>query len=151
MSAMPFPGSFSLLTPLLWVAAMFFLLLAVRSVLQNRYPHKGRDRETIEWGRPRPSLIQRWRIKMGRIRFRLPRFSQRQMPEIAPKPAPSVPANAPADPLKEADPADARALCFDRQWFDHRCARDQTQRGVRLGENEGNRMRDKLPRTPLHA
>jgi hypothetical protein len=42
---------------------------------------------------------------------------------------------------KEAYPADARAL-----WFDHRCARDQTQRGVRLGENEGNRMRDKLPK-----
>jgi hypothetical protein len=38
---------------------------------------------------------------MGRIRFRLPRFSQRQMPEIAPKPAASVPANAPADPLKK--------------------------------------------------
>ena len=38
---------------------------------------------------------------MDRIRFRLPRFSQRQMPEIAPKPAPSVPANAPADPLKK--------------------------------------------------
>ncbi len=38
---------------------------------------------------------------MGRIRFRLPRFPQRQMPEIAPKPAPSVPANAPADPLKK--------------------------------------------------
>jgi len=38
---------------------------------------------------------------MGRIRFRLPRFSQRQMPEIAPKPAPSVPSNAPADPLKK--------------------------------------------------
>ena len=35
---------------------------------------------------------------MGRIRFRLPRFSQRQMPEIAPKRAPSVPASAPADP-----------------------------------------------------
>lgn len=34
---------------------------------------------------------------------------------------------------EEPDPADARAL-----WFDHRCARDQTQRGVRLGENEGN-------------
>ncbi len=100
MSAMPFPGSFSLLTPLLWVAAMFLLLLAVRSLLQNRSPRKWRDRETIEWDGPRPSLIQRWRIKMGRIRFRLPRFSQRQMPEIAPKPAPSVPANAPADPLK---------------------------------------------------
>ena len=86
---------------------------------------------------------------MGRIRFRLPRFSQRQMPEIAPKPAPSVPANAPADPLKKPDPADARAIWFDQQWFEHGCARDQTQRGVRLGENEGNRMRDKLPRTPL--
>jgi len=36
---------------------------------------------------------------------------------------------------EEAYPADARALWFDRQWFDHRCARDQTQRGVRLGEN----------------
>src|SRR5271166_4974654 len=101
MSAMPFPGSFSLLTPLLWVAAMFLLLLAVRSVLQNRSSRKGRDRKTIEWGRPRPSLIQRWTIKMGRIRFRLPRFSQRQMPEIAPKPTPSVPPNAPADPLKK--------------------------------------------------
>ena len=38
---------------------------------------------------------------MGRIRFRLPRFSQGQMPEIAPKPAASVPANPPADPLKK--------------------------------------------------
>ena len=101
MSAMPFARSFSLLTPLLWVAAMFLLLLAVRSVLQNRSSHKGRDRETIEWGRPRPSLIQRWRIKMSGIRFRLPGFSRHQMPEIAPKPAPSVPANVPADPLKK--------------------------------------------------
>ena len=151
MSAMPFPGSFSLLTPLLWVAAMFLLLLAVRSVLQNRSSRKWRDRETIEWGRPRPSLIQRWRTKMGRIRFRLPRFSQRQMPEIAPKPAPSAARECSRRSAEEAYPADARALWFDRQWFDHRCARDQTQRGVRLGENEGNRMRDKLPRTPLHA
>ena len=101
MSAMPFPRGFSLLTPLLWVAAIFLLLLAVRSVLQNRSPRKGRDRDTIEWGRPRPSLIQRWRIKMGRIRFRLPTFSRWQLPEIAPRPAPSVPANAPADPLKK--------------------------------------------------
>ncbi len=52
---------------------------------------------------------------------------------------------------EEAYPADARALCFDRQWFDYRCVRDQTQRGVRLGENEGNRMRDKFARTPLAA
>ena len=101
MSVVPFLRSFSLLTPLLWVGAMFLLLLAVRSVLQNRSSRKWRDRETIEWGRPRPGLIQRWRIKIGRIRFKLPRFSRRQMPEIAPKSAPSVPANAPADPLKK--------------------------------------------------
>src|SRR5580658_3882406 len=101
MTAIPFPGIFSLLTPLLWVAAMFLLLLAVRSVLQNRSPRKWRDRETIEWGRPRPSLIRRWSMKMGRIRFRLPRFSQWQMPQNAPKPPPSVPANPPADPLKK--------------------------------------------------
>ena len=47
---------------------------------------------------------------------------------------------------EEAYPADARAL-----WFDHRCARDQTQRGVRMEEDAGNRMRDKLPRTRLHS
>src|SRR5271169_6633869 len=47
---------------------------------------------------------------------------------------------------EDAYPADASAL-----WFDYRCARDQTQRGIRLGENEGNRMRDRLPRTPLQA
>ncbi len=101
MSALPFSGSFSLLTPLLWIAAMFLLLLAVRSVLQNRSSRKGRDSETIEWGRPQPSLIQRWRTSMGRIRFRLPRFSHRQMPEIAPKPTPLAPATPPADPLKK--------------------------------------------------
>ena len=102
MSAMPFPISFSLLTPLLWVGAIFLLILAVRSVLQNRSSREGPDRETIEWGRPRPTLIQTWRISMGRIRFRLPRFSQLQTPEIAPRPSPSVPANVPADPLKKA-------------------------------------------------
>jgi len=47
---------------------------------------------------------------------------------------------------EQSYPADARAI-----WFDHLGARDQTQKGVRLGENEGNRMRDKLPRTPLDA
>ena len=101
MSVMPWPGNFSLSTTLLWVGAMFFLLLAVRSGLQSRSSSKRRDVESIEWGRPQPSLIQRWSKKIGRIRFRLPRFSQRQMPEIAPKPTPSVPPNAPADPLKE--------------------------------------------------
>jgi hypothetical protein len=101
MTAMSFPRSFSLSTPLLWVAAMFFLLLAVRSVLQSRSSSKRRDVEMIEWGRPRPSLIQRWRIKVVRIRATLPRFSRWQMPETAPKPAPLVPGNAPADALKK--------------------------------------------------
>jgi hypothetical protein len=104
MSAIPFPRTFSLLTPLLWVAAILLLLLGVRSVLKNRSPRKGCDRETIEWGRPRPSLIQRWSMKMDRIRFGLPRFSRRQILEIAPKPAASVPANAPADPPKKPTP-----------------------------------------------
>ena len=101
MSVMPWPGDFSLSTALPWAGAMFFLILAVRSVFQSQSSRRGLDRETIEWGPPRPSLTQRWRIKMGKIRFRLPRFSHRQMPEIEPEPAPSVPANAPADPLKK--------------------------------------------------
>ena len=75
---------------------------------------------------------------MGRIRFRLPRFAKRKMPEIAPKPTPSAPATAPADPLKKPTQPMLATLRFD-----HRCARDQTQRGVCLGEDEGNRMRDK--------
>ncbi len=100
MSAMPWPGNFLLSTALLSVGAMFFLLLAVRSVLRNRSSSKWRDVEAIEWGRPRQSLIQRWRIKMGSIRFRPPRFSQRQMPDT-PEPTPLAPATPPADPLKK--------------------------------------------------
>ena len=52
---------------------------------------------------------------------------------------------------EEAYPADARALWFDRQWFDHLRARNQAQRGILLGEEEGNRMRDNFPRTLLQA
>ena len=99
MSTMPFPRGFSLLTPLLWGAAMFLLLLAVRSVLRSRSSRKRWDMETIEWGRRRPSLIQRWRVRMGRIRFRLPRSSHQQILEIAPKPASPAPAPAPGGPL----------------------------------------------------
>jgi hypothetical protein len=101
MTVMPWPGNFSFSTTLLWVGAMFFLLLAVRSGLQGRSSSKRRNVESIEWGRPQPSLIQRWSKKMRRIRFGLPRFSRRQIPEIAPKPGASVPANASADPLKK--------------------------------------------------
>ena len=38
MSAVPFPRTFSPLTPLLWVAAMFLFLLAVRSVFADPVP-----------------------------------------------------------------------------------------------------------------
>jgi hypothetical protein len=102
MSVMPFPRSFSLLTPLLWGAAMFFLLLAARNILRSRSSSKRWDMDEIEWGGPQPNLLQRWTIKMGKIRFSLPGFvKQPRMPEIAPKPTPSTPANAPADPLKK--------------------------------------------------
>ena len=80
---------------------MFFLLLAVWSVLRSRFSHRWRDMEMIEWGGPQPSLSQRWRTKMGRIRFRLPGFAKQRMSEIAPKPTPSASAIAPADPLKK--------------------------------------------------
>ena len=80
---------------------MFFFLLAWWSRLQSRSPDNRWDIEAIEWGEPRPSLLQRWRTKMRRIQFRLPGFAKQRMPDIAPKPTPSAPANAPADPLKK--------------------------------------------------
>ncbi len=101
MSLISFPTSFSLLTPLLWGAAMFFLLLAVWSVLRSRFSHRWRDMEMIEWGGPQPSLSQRWRTKMGRIRFRLPGFAKQSMLEIAPEPTPAAPVNPPVDSLKK--------------------------------------------------
>src|SRR6202453_5438575 len=38
---------------------------------------------------------------------------------------------------EEAYPADARALWFDRQWFDHPGARAQTQKSARPGDRGG--------------
>ena len=101
MSDIPFARSFPLLTLLLCGAAILFFLLAGLSLLQSWLANKRRDIEAIEWGPPRPSLVQRWRTKMGGIRFRLPEFAKQRMPEIAPTPTPSTPANAPADPLKK--------------------------------------------------
>jgi len=84
---------------------MFFLLLAARNILRSRSPSKRWDMDEIEWGRPQPTLLQRWWIKMGRIRFRPPGFvKQPRTPEIAPKPSPPAPATAPADPLKKPTP-----------------------------------------------
>jgi hypothetical protein len=101
MSDIPFARSFPLLTLLLCGAAILFFLLAGLSLLQSWLPNKRRDLEAIKWGPPRPSLIQRWRTKLCRIRLRLPGPSMQGMPEIAPKPTPSAPAIAPADPLKK--------------------------------------------------
>ena len=101
MSLISFSTSFSLLTPLLWGAAMFFLLLAVWSVLRSRFSHRWRDMEMIEWGGPEPSLSQRWRTKMSKIRFRLPRFAKQRTLETAPEPTPSAPVNPPVDSLKK--------------------------------------------------
>jgi hypothetical protein len=90
-----------LLTLLLWGAAMFLFVLAGWSMLQSRSPDNRWDIEAIEWGEPPPSLLRRWRTKMGRIRFRLRGFAKRRMPEIAPKPTPLAPATAPDDSVKK--------------------------------------------------
>ena len=140
-----FPRSFSLFTPLLWVAAMLLLLLAARSVLQNRSSRKWSNRETIEWGQPRPSLIQRWTIRGQNPIQTTGIFAVADTRDRVETSA-ICPPEYSRRSAEGAYPADARTL-----WFDHRGARDQTQRGVRLGENEGNRMRHKLPRTPLHT
>jgi len=101
MNVMLLPRGFSLVTPLLWGAAVFFLLLAGWSMLLSRSSYKQHDAETIQWGRPQPSLLYRWRAKMDRILFRLQGLSKRRPPDIAPKPTPSAPANAPAESLNK--------------------------------------------------
>ncbi len=101
MNVIPFHSSFSLLTPLLWGAAILFFLLAGRSMLQSWLERKQRDLEQIEWGAPPPSLLQQWRTKMRRIRFRLSGFAKLRMPAIAPKPTPPEQAATPSTPLKK--------------------------------------------------
>ena len=101
MSDIPFARSFPLLTLLLCGAAILFFLLAGLSLLQSWLSNKRQDLEAIEWGPPRPSLIQRWRTKLSRLRLRLPGPLIQGMPEIVPKATPSALANACADPLKK--------------------------------------------------
>ena len=79
MSDIPFARSFPLLTLLLCGAAILFFLLAGLSLLQSWLQNKRRDLEAIDWGPPRPSLIQRWRTKLCRIRLRPPGPSTRGM------------------------------------------------------------------------
>jgi hypothetical protein len=101
MSDISFARSFPLLMLLLCGAAILFFLLAGLSLLQSWLSNKRRDLEAIEWGPPRPGLLQRWRTKLCRIRLRLPGLRCRECQKFAPKPTPSALANAPADPLKK--------------------------------------------------
>lgn len=89
------------LTSLLWGTAMLFLLLAGRSMWQSWSARKRWDRERNEWDAPPPSLSQRWRMKMGRIRFRLPEFATRRTQTIAAKPTPPAPSRTSAEPPKK--------------------------------------------------
>jgi hypothetical protein len=96
-----------LLTPLLWGAAMFFFLLAGWSMLPSRPQYEPWDMERFDWGRPPPSLLQRWwtkirtRAKIGRIRLRLPGLEKQRMAETRPKATPPAPAAAPPNPPKK--------------------------------------------------
>jgi hypothetical protein len=82
-----------LLTPLLWGAAMFLLLLAAGSVLRSLNAYDELDLERIKWGERPTSWPQRWRKKIGRTRFGLQGFARRKIPEIARKAAPQTQAS----------------------------------------------------------
>jgi len=90
-----------LLTPLLWGAAMFFSLLAGGSILRGLNAYDEWDLERIKWGEPPTSWPQRWRKKIGRMRFSLPGFARRKMAGIEPKPASPSPVSVPAGSLKK--------------------------------------------------
>jgi|SRR5271156_2009359 len=87
--------------PLIGGAALLFFLLAGRSMWQSWSARKRWDRERNEWSTPRPSLPRRWRMKMGRIRFRLPEFAKRRTQTNAAKPTPPAQSTASAAPLKK--------------------------------------------------
>ena len=87
------------LTPLLWGAALLFFVLAGRSMWQSWSSRKRWDSEQNEWGAPRPSLSQRWRMKIGRVRFRVLEFAKWRTQTIAPKPMSPAPSIASAEPL----------------------------------------------------
>jgi len=90
-----------LLTPLLWGAAMFFFQLAGGSILRSLNAYDQWDLERIEWGEPPTSWPQRWRKKIGRMRFSLPGFGRRKIAGVAPKPASPLPVRGPANSLKK--------------------------------------------------
>jgi len=90
-----------LLTPLLWGAAMFFFLLAMGSILRGLNAYDEWDLERIEWGEPPTSWPQRWRKKIGTMRFSLPGFARRKIPEIARKATPQTQASIHAESLKK--------------------------------------------------
>lgn len=88
------------LTTLFWGAALLFFLLAGRNMSQSCSARKRWDRERNEWGAHRPSLSQRWRMQMGRVRFRLLGFAKHRTQTIAPKPTSPAPSTVSAELLK---------------------------------------------------
>jgi hypothetical protein len=90
-----------LLTSLMWGAAMFFFLLAMGSILRGLNAYDEWDLERIRWGEPPTSWPQRWRKKIGRMRFVLPGFARRKIPEIARTPTPQTQASIHAESLKK--------------------------------------------------
>jgi hypothetical protein len=90
-----------LLTPLLWGSAMFFSLLAGGNILRGLNAYDEWDLERIKWGEPPTSWPQRWRKRIGGMRFRLPGFARRKIPEIARKTTPQAQTSIPADSLKK--------------------------------------------------
>jgi hypothetical protein len=90
-----------LLTPLLWGVAMFFFLLAMGSILRGLNAYDEWDLERIKWGEPPTSWPQRWRKKIGGMRFVLPGLARRKMPEIARTMTPQAQTSIPAESLKK--------------------------------------------------
>lgn len=90
-----------LLTPLLWSVATLFLFLAGEDFFRTHdVPMRG-DMERIDWGKPSPSVIQRWMIAISEVRFRLPESAKPTARKGAKKAAAVAPAAARGEPPKE--------------------------------------------------
>jgi hypothetical protein len=90
-----------LLTPLLCGIALLLLMLAARDLLQGWIQRRWWRSQRIEWGEPHPSWLRRWRMKMGNIRFKLPKFTMPKTPESVSKPIPPAPVVVVTEPSKK--------------------------------------------------
>jgi len=90
-----------LLIPLLIGTAMLCFLSAGSSLMLDRIG-RGRRRqwraEPFDWRGPSPSLSERWRQKIARMRFRLPNHIAAKMPKIPPTATQPMPAALALEP-----------------------------------------------------